>query len=672
MDGSEQASFRRLYWLFVPVLAIAAYVMVLRVGFLSDDFLLLHEASASQSYFDFFRSDPSKFFYRPVGQTLTWQLGWDLFGFRPLPYHLIGLLLHAAIATLLGFWFALVTRRPVMGWLAGALFAVFPLNTEAVGWLASQWDLWAAFFTLVSLCLFVLWWRDREARGNRNYFLALSISFFVLALLSKESILAFLPIYGISVWIMTSAPLTGKDWRRLGLALLPYIIVLLLYGVLRLILKGGFATSAQGPEAPVDVSALNFVWDILVNRYAYMLLAPLNNDVLSGVLKQWVAAVLGLGLLAALIVHGREALRYLFVALAWFVFTVAPTFTLALAMNPFDLQQNRFLYLPSAGFCMGVAILIYTAIASLRGKTRLIRPVGAGLVGLLIVGYAVVSWVNLRPWQAATNYTLEINQQIQNLIPYQPRPAGTVWYVQNTPDSYQGVYLFRLGLGNIQRFTRDPSQTAALRAVGLDSDLESVVAGLDLKKDTRDLYAMRFDFDKNNLKYNVSYISGITGDLGIPVEEAEGSTRLMAWDFTQCSEVNLAVWPLEGGAGGCTPGEGLTIETAGDTQTTSPAVDIDLQAAGAWYVRVRASVVYPSRDAGEENNVSTWHWRSADDSWDDQQRRSLPVVQDGKAHVYWTYMTFNELSGSIAQLRFNPIDAGSQVQIRWIAVDLVR
>src|SRR5215217_9312249 len=56
-------NFRPIYWLAIPVLAIAAYVTVLRIGFLSDDFILLDFGSSAPSWFHFIGSDQMKVFY---------------------------------------------------------------------------------------------------------------------------------------------------------------------------------------------------------------------------------------------------------------------------------------------------------------------------------------------------------------------------------------------------------------------------------------------------------------------------------------------------------------------------------------------------------------------------------------------------------------------------------
>ena len=162
--------FRRSYWALIPFLAIVAYVTTLRIGFLSDDFLLMDAARQGGINLGVWAPDPNWLFYRPVGAILTWQLGWQLWGFNPFPYHLFGLLLHAGVSLALGLWLATVASNRVLGWLAAALFAVFPLHTEAVGWLAAQWDVLATFFSLLALWLFTVWYRETgKDRTHRSF-----------------------------------------------------------------------------------------------------------------------------------------------------------------------------------------------------------------------------------------------------------------------------------------------------------------------------------------------------------------------------------------------------------------------------------------------------------------------------------------------------------------------
>src|SRR5207253_8539551 len=125
------------HWGLIPLLAVAAYAPVVSIGFLSDDFALLSQMGTGDITLGTLLPIPYWYFYRPVGMLLTWQLGWHLWGFNPLPYHVQGLLIHAAASLVLGLWLAQATSYRNLGLLAGALFAVFPLHMEAVGWLAA-------------------------------------------------------------------------------------------------------------------------------------------------------------------------------------------------------------------------------------------------------------------------------------------------------------------------------------------------------------------------------------------------------------------------------------------------------------------------------------------------------------------------------------------------------
>src|SRR5208337_4867653 len=78
--------------------------------------------------------------YYPLLHSAFW-LEHGLFGVRPLGYHVLTVLWHAASAVLFG----LVLRRLLAGegagptaWLAALLFAVHPVNAESVAWITEQ------------------------------------------------------------------------------------------------------------------------------------------------------------------------------------------------------------------------------------------------------------------------------------------------------------------------------------------------------------------------------------------------------------------------------------------------------------------------------------------------------------------------------------------------------
>ena len=120
-----------------------------------------------------------------------------------------------------------------MGGIAtGSLFAVYPLHTEAVGWLAAQWDLWATMFGLLGLWLYSMWWR----RGARSLY-ALALLCFFLGVFSKREFTDLAA--GIRPFCVgDDTPVGLTSLRRVVLSLLPFVGVLILNVGLRLLTWG--------------------------------------------------------------------------------------------------------------------------------------------------------------------------------------------------------------------------------------------------------------------------------------------------------------------------------------------------------------------------------------------------------------------------------------------------
>ena len=632
-----------LLWLSVPLLAFLAYSTVTEIGFLSDDFLLLYTARERGFDLNTWLPDPGWYFYRPIGTFLTWQVGWQLWGFDPLPYHLAGLLVHAASSLLLGLWLAEVTSERALGWLAGALFAVFPLHSEAVGWLAAQWDALTTLFALLSLWLFTIWGR---IGGGVLY--AISLLSFTLGVFTKESILTFLPLLGFSSWLVDPSH-EKVARRRLFLALLPFCVPVVINLALRFATWGtltGYRTTGGGYAERY--------WDGLLDR-AHMLLSPINSSLLGSVTSQVVGMVSSLGLLFGIILYGTRNRRILAVAAAWILLALLPT--LDFPVQTMDLQNNRYLYLASAGYCAVVAVLLYAAISGVKRRLVSLIVVGA----ILLMGVAA-SWLQLRPWQTASVQATELERDLLELIPApaQPRPQPMLWFAQDTPDNYKGAYIFRLGLGGVRDFTGGDGPW--VENVGDASQV-------DLASPGRDAFALRFSYDEQESRFQVAYGAGITDDGELPASARQGRGGYV-WDFRTCAAETLGSWQMVNAQARCVQSEGLMLRpTNPDPQIVLPDLDVPLSADDAKYVRLRVSVSYPS-DVSGTAVTSQWFWRISGNDWSADRTRLLPIRRDGKPHTYWAFLQAYE-AGDISALRFDPANGQVEATVRWIAVDQV-
>ena len=115
---------------------------------------------------------------------LSYQINFAIGGLNPLGYHLINLLLHIINALLVMMIARRITGLPWAGFACALLFALHPINTEAVAWISARKDVLSAVFGLGSLLLWLRWRED----GRRWMYVA-SIALFALGLLSKVSTL---------------------------------------------------------------------------------------------------------------------------------------------------------------------------------------------------------------------------------------------------------------------------------------------------------------------------------------------------------------------------------------------------------------------------------------------------------------------------------------------------
>ena len=126
--------------------------------------------------------------YRPVS-TLTYFIDYSIWKINPFGYHLTNLFLHVTNVILLFFLISFIADSRKIGLLASLLFAVHPVNAEAVNVAALRSNLLFFCFFLVSFILFI---KSREYVGRKKvYVYMLSLASFFLALFSKETAMIF-------------------------------------------------------------------------------------------------------------------------------------------------------------------------------------------------------------------------------------------------------------------------------------------------------------------------------------------------------------------------------------------------------------------------------------------------------------------------------------------------
>lgn len=212
--------------LFLSVLA--AYSSCLKAGFnsLDDQFSIVHNERLKDS------SNPGKVFsasffndthyYRPMVE-MSFGLEYQAFKLDPFFYHLDNILLHAVNAFLVFILIFLILRDNRAAFLTALLFAVHPIQSEAVVNIAGRSILLSCFFGLISFIAFLYLRRRRF----KLLFYLVSVSAFLCSLLSKESA-AMLPILFLSyAWFIDRK--RGESPLISFFSVVPYFVALVLF-----------------------------------------------------------------------------------------------------------------------------------------------------------------------------------------------------------------------------------------------------------------------------------------------------------------------------------------------------------------------------------------------------------------------------------------------------------
>ena len=357
LEKTETASFHVSERLRVATLfatSILVYANTLVNNFALDDFLYIFQnpAVTSPSLKLFFSATKDFNVFRPV-TFISLAFNWAIGGQYAWGYHLVNLLLHAAVTFLLYLLLKNLLETLAYGataaWVTALLFAIHPVHTEAVAGVVNRSELLAAVF-LISAWLLHL--RDRPFP---------SLLCFVLAMMAKESAVVFVPLVILGDYVR------GR-WKSVTRYASVAAVGLIYLAVLWKAQGGRFGEHGiNGLDNPLAhlspflriSNALRVAWKyIALQIYPASLSADYSYNAIT-LYSDWkhllpaaTASVFVL-LLCIWAVWTRRKLW----AFAAGVYLAAFSITANILIPTGTIMGERLIYLPSAGFCLLLALL---------------------------------------------------------------------------------------------------------------------------------------------------------------------------------------------------------------------------------------------------------------------------------------------------------------------------
>lgn len=336
---------------------------------------------------------------------LSFLVEYQLWSLDPRGYHWTNLALHLIAAVLVQRWVAGTLASGAAGFWAGLVFAVHPVQVEAVAIVAQRKTLLSA----VCLLLALLAYRRFLATGVRLWN-GLGIAAFVAACLSKSSVVPFPFLLVLYDWLVRRQ----VDWK----SKVPYFLIAGLTAV------GSMAAKSEAVIKPVhaDSSWATFLvmarvwWEYVFALFAPMGLSPAyyyRRAELHSPLHY--AAAAGLAVLALVLWRWRERWPRTAFWLGWMFVALLPVANIVpIAV----VRADRYLYIPMMAFALWVGSW-FCANPVLEFRRRMVWTTLAAVwcVALAIAShqYAAVFRDDVRargyvaerfPWAAPAHYLL--------------------------------------------------------------------------------------------------------------------------------------------------------------------------------------------------------------------------------------------------------------------------
>jgi tetratricopeptide (TPR) repeat protein len=368
--------------IFLALLTLAVYGNSIVNGFVwDDDFIIVNDPATrilSAAPRLLISPDVVKPYYRPINRA-SYLLDYQLFGMQPAGFHAVNVLIHVLNVLLfytLGLRF-FRARAPAL--LAAALFAVHPMNAEAVNFLSARNTLLSLFFVLSSILVF----HKGLTRGSWGRLVISGVLWF-LGLLSKEPAALAIIVLAIMAFVV---PRREEGLPKLKIAVLfPHMVLAVIYAVLRTLALGGAIGSGGIIPGLFGRLAENL---IVIPYYLYLVLFPSHLTIehslpvltigsIVWLVPVWAAIVVAVWLLL------RSGSIPVYIGLLWFAINFLPISNIV--PIPSTPLAERYLYLPALGLWILAADRGYALYGKLQHNGKTLAATAAAVVLVLLGG----------------------------------------------------------------------------------------------------------------------------------------------------------------------------------------------------------------------------------------------------------------------------------------------
>jgi tetratricopeptide (TPR) repeat protein len=440
--------------ILVALLGFLVYANTLSHHFVLDDYSVILENRLTRQGMDAFPEILTTSYrfgyyftdddlYRPLVKAM-FAIEWAISPENAAPGHWINVLLYALTGCVLfRLLFRLTRGNMVFAAVAASLFMLHPIHTEVVANIKSRDEILSLLFCLLALGTFM-----KAISNSKMSTLVVSGVYYFLALASKESAITFLAVFPLAAWFFAS----HLSWKRISnfvpVAVAAGLFLLIRASVLQGIETGEvsvadnllMAAKQPGERFATAVLILGHYLKLLVFPHPLVFDYSFNQIPIVNISNPWfLLSFLAYAALifAALKYAGKK--HFLSFCGLFFLITISIYSNIIITIG--SSMGERFLYMPSLGFCLALGWLLYRLlqpgqqmIGSSSFQPGMLKPAGIAAALLIAVLFSVKTVARNPVWK--NNATL-----YENDVHLSPNSTRTHYYLGNylvKPEAWEG------------------------------------------------------------------------------------------------------------------------------------------------------------------------------------------------------------------------------------------